>query len=477
LFGLSGAFLDTCSGFEPAPFGIAFLKPRIRNVDLRLVMSVQALDDSERLRLSFEREAAGLARAELRAELVAGGGFVLAAAALLVAFSGPMDTSVGVLAIYVLALAAAGRARFDFGSGFTVPTQIVFVPMLFAAPSQYVPVMVALGMAIGSVPDVIRGTIRPARLLLCLGNSWFAVGPAAVLAAGHVTSPGASPALLVAALASQFATDCFGNVLRESLRGGTSLRELIAELMPVYAIDAALAPVGLAVAFATDERPWAVLLVLPLLALLSVFARERRARLEQLVELNDAYRGTALVLGDVVESDDAYTGEHCKDVVELALGVAQEMGLSAHARRCVEFGALLHDVGKLAVPKEIINKPDVLDEREWQIIKMHTIEGQKLLERVGGIMREVGEIVRSSHERWDGGGYPDGLAGEDIPLEARIVSACDAYNAMTTTRSYRAAMPYEEALAELERNSGSQFDPVVIAALIRVVERNERAAA
>src|SRR5437763_16773380 len=100
---------------------------------------------------------------------------------------------------------------------------------------------------------------------------------------------------------------------------------------------------------------------------------------------------------------------------------------------------------------------------------MHTIEGQKLLERVGGIMREVGAIVRSSHERWDGRGYPDGLQGEEIPLEARIVSACDAYNAMTTNRSYRAAMSFEEALAELERNAGSQFDPAVVTVLVRVV--------
>ena len=97
------------------------------------------------------------------------------------------------------------------------------------------------------------------------------------------------------------------------------------------------------------------------------------------------------------------------------------------------------------MPKEIINKPGKLDEREWAIIKTHTLEGQKMLERVGGFMREVGEIVRSSHERWDGGGYPDGLSGEAIPLEARIVSACDAFNAMTTTRSYREAMPCRRA--------------------------------
>jgi HD-GYP domain-containing protein (c-di-GMP phosphodiesterase class II) len=145
--------------------------------------------------------------------------------------------------------------------------------------------------------------------------------------------------------------------------------------------------------------------------------------------------------------------------------------LNGHRRRCVEFGALLHDVGKLAVPKEIINKPGQLDDGEWTIIKMHTIEGQRLLERVGGTMREVGAIVRSSHEHWDGTGYPDGLRGEEIPLEARIVSACDAFNAMTTTRSYRKAMPVEEAVAELRRNSGTQFDPQVVDALLKIASR------
>ena len=435
-------------------------------------MSAQAFDASERLRLSFAREIAGLARAERRAELATGGGFLVAASVLALAFQGPLTTSGEVVAIYVVSLAVASRVRFDFGSSFTVPTQIVLVPMLLALPSQYVPLLAALAMALGSVPDVLRGTIRPARLLLCLGNSWFAVGPAAVLAVGHVHGPDGNVALLVAAVGAQFVTDFFGSVVRESLRGGISLREMLGEMATVYAIDAALAPVGLAVAFATEERSWAVLLILPLLGLLGVFSRERRARLEQLVELNDAYRGTALVLGDVVESDDAYTGEHCKDVVRLAVDVAHELGLSAHIRRVTEFGALLHDVGKLAVPKEIINKPGKLDEREWQIIKMHTIEGQRLLDRVGGIMREVGAVVRSSHERWDGSGYPDGLRGKAIPLEARIVAACDAYNAMTTDRAYRKAMSFDDALGELRRNAGSQFDPVVVTALIGVVTRS-----
>jgi putative nucleotidyltransferase with HDIG domain len=260
-----------------------------------------------------------------------------------------------------------------------------------------------------------------------------------------------------------------GSAIRERLRGELSLRELVAEMRPVLLIDVALTPLGLAMALAAVGRPWAALLMLPLFGLLAVFSTERRSRLDQLIELNDAYRGTALVLGDVVESDDAYTGEHCRGVVRLALDVAMALGLDPHRRRLVEFGALLHDVGKLAVPKEIINKPGALDEHEWTIIRMHTIEGQRMLERVGGIMSEVGAIVRSSHERWDGGGYPDRLRGEAIPLEARIVSACDAFDAMTTDRAYRSAMPVEIAVAEVRANAGRQFDPVVVDALLRVV--------
>jgi putative nucleotidyltransferase with HDIG domain len=213
----------------------------------------------------------------------------------------------------------------------------------------------------------------------------------------------------------------------------------------------------------------ALLLVAPLFVMLRFFSNERRERLEQLAELNDAYQGTALLLGDVVEADDEYTGEHCKGVVRLSLDVAEEMGLDADRKRNVEFGALLHDVGKIAVPKEIINKPGKLDEREWAIIKTHTIEGQRMLETIGGFMSEIGRIVRASHERWDGGGYPDGLRGEAIPLEARVVATCDAFNAMTTTRSYRRAMSIVDATAELRRCSGSHFDPAIVAALLRAI--------
>jgi HD-GYP domain-containing protein (c-di-GMP phosphodiesterase class II) len=175
------------------------------------------------------------------------------------------------------------------------------------------------------------------------------------------------------------------------------------------------------------------------------------------------------VLAEVVDADDAYTGMHTRDVVELSVTVADHLKLDDHRRRNIEFGALLHDVGTVAIPKDILNKPGHLTEAEWEVMRTHTAVGQRMLDRVGGFMREVGAIVRSSHERWDGGGYPDALAGEEIPLEARIITACDAYNAMTTTRPYRQAMDPAAAAAELVRCSGSQFDPVVVEALLAVV--------
>src|SRR5205823_6458 len=140
--------------------------------------------------------------------------------------------------------------------------------------------------------------------------------------------------------------------------------------------------------------------------------------------------------------------------------------LDADACRDAELTALLHDVGKVKVPKEIINKPGKLTPEERAILDRHTIDGQEMLERVGGLLGHVGRLVRSCHERWDGGGYPDGLAGDAIPLVSRIVCACDAYSAMTTDRAYRKAMSREEALAELERCAGTQFDPAVVEALV-----------
>ena len=198
-----------------------------------------------------------------------------------------------------------------------------------------------------------------------------------------------------------------------------------------------------------------LLLLLPVLALFATFARERQSRIDHALELSAAYRGTAMLLGDVIEADDEYTGSHSRDVVEFALAVADRLRLGPRERQQVEFAALLHDVGKVKIPAEIVDKPGPLDDDERAVMMTHTVLGEQMLEQVGGLLGEIGYVVRSCHERWDGAGYPDGIAGETIPLAARIVCCCDAWSAMTTDRPYRRALPEREAAAELRRCRGT----------------------
>jgi putative nucleotidyltransferase with HDIG domain len=174
----------------------------------------------------------------------------------------------------------------------------------------------------------------------------------------------------------------------------------------------------------------------------------------------------------VIEVDYGYTGEHCRSFVQLAIALAVRLQFDADHCRNVEFAALLHDIGKLAIPKEIINKPGKLTSEEWTVIQTHTREGQQILDRIGGFMHTVGLIVRAHHERWDGGGYPDGLAtaSDTIPVEARIISCCDWWNAMRTDRSYRNAMSHEVAHVELLANAGSQFDPHIVEVFLALVD-------
>ena len=142
------------------------------------------------------------------------------------------------------------------------------------------------------------------------------------------------------------------------------------------------------------------------------------------------------MLGD----DDEYTGAHSQGVVAFSMQIADELRLPEDERRLVEFGAMLHDIGKIRTPKEILHKQGPLTDAEWSIMREHTVAGQEMLDRVGGTLQAVGRVVRASHEHYDGSGYPDGLAGEAIPRAARIVSVADAHSAMTTDRSDRAAM-------------------------------------
>jgi putative nucleotidyltransferase with HDIG domain len=417
------------------------------------------------------RRPRGLGGREQVSALVFGGGFLLAAL-MAWAFLPASDRAPGplVLVLLVAAFGAAFRLDFEVGTGFAVPTQLVLVPMLFIVPLAWVPMLVAVGILFGGVIDYARGAIHLERVFLSLVNGWYVFGPVVVLAVAGADAPSLrSVPVYVGALAAQFAVDFASSAAHERVTLGVRPVAQLKAMSLVWLVDGALASVGLSVAFAAVESPYAFVLALPLILLLSVFARERKLHIDHALELSAAYRGTAFLLGDVVEADDAYTGSHSREVVELAMAVADELGLGAKERRDAEFVALLHDVGKVRIPNEIINKPGPLTDDERATMNTHTIEGERMLDKVGGLLGQVGAVVRSCHERWDGGGYPDGLAGEEIPLIARIVSCCDAFNAMTTDRPYRSALPISEALGEIEWNSGGQFDPAVVDALLRVV--------
>src|SRR3954447_13818557 len=189
-----------------------------------------------------------------------------------------------------------------------------------------------------------------------------------------------------------------------------------------------------------------------------MYARKRRRR--------GGSRGQARdLLVRVIAEREPDLDDHSTGVADLAIAVGRRLGLDAEELDVLLRAAELHDVGKIAVPDTILHKPGPLDETEWAIMRQHTVVGERIL-AASDAMRPVAQILRSSHERWDGGGYPDKLAGEAIPLGARIVCACDALDAMLSRRPYKAPMTVEDAVAELRRCAGTQFDPRVVAELV-----------
>ena len=199
-----------------------------------------------------------------------------------------------------------------------------------------------------------------------------------------------------------------------------------------------------------------------------LFADQRMYQ-EKAARRADATEIITAVLHAALAQRHPELGDHSNDVVEEAEMMARAIGLDDDALTIVVTAADLHDIGKLGVPDEIITKPGPLDEQEWEFIKQHTVIGERIIAAAGLPMEGIGELVRSSHERWDGRGYPDGLEGEEVPLGARIISICDAFGAMTEERSYKPAFSIPEALAELRRCAGTQFDPHLVEVFCRII--------
>ena len=188
--------------------------------------------------------------------------------------------------------------------------------------------------------------------------------------------------------------------------------------------------------------------------------KQERARAQ---ELRRSYRATVRALSNAVEARDAYTGKHAERVAAYGMELARATGLEAADSTQIEFGFLLHDVGKVGVPDAILFKSSALTDEEYALVRRHPVIGSEILRDVD-FLGEGKLVVRHHHERWDGTGYPDGLAGEAIPLAARVFAVADALDALTTDRPYRPASTFAHARQVMRAGSGSHFDPAVVAA-------------
>jgi HD-GYP domain-containing protein (c-di-GMP phosphodiesterase class II)/putative methionine-R-sulfoxide reductase with GAF domain len=212
-----------------------------------------------------------------------------------------------------------------------------------------------------------------------------------------------------------------------------------------------------------DDRQFALLAGLAHQAKLAIESAEHYESLER------TFVSTVAALANALEANDEYTSSHARWITDMSLLVGRELGLDRDQMKRLEFAALFHDIGKIGIPSEILQKAGPLTNEEFAIVKEHPELGEKILEPIERLA-DVRPIVRACHERWDGLGYPDGKSGGDIPIEARIVLVCDAFHAMTTDRPYRTHMSSDHAVAELQRASGSQFDPDVVAGFMRLYD-------
>jgi HD-GYP domain-containing protein (c-di-GMP phosphodiesterase class II) len=431
------------------------------------VSAVTRATEDALLELQREHESQHLSRPATTGLLAAA---FIATAGLVLLLPAHRALSVVALVCAVAAYAIASRVEVEFPAFVALPTEAVFVVMWFVLPLRALPLTVCAAMLLGKLPEVVRGRMPVDRLVLTVANCWFSIGPFLVLYIAGTHGPRwADVPFYVAALVAQFLFDFAAAFLPARAVAGVSPVAQLRSMLAAYSFDTLLAPLGLLAAFPAYRHPAALLLLLPAVLLVSRVAAERREKNDKVLELTRAYQGTSYLLGDMIEADDAYTGAHSRELVNLVLAVAGRLGLDPEELKLAEFTALLHDVGKLRIPKTLLNKPGPLDPDERALMDTHTILGQEMLERAGGLLAGVAPLVRSCHERWDGSGYPDGLSSEAIPLVARVVAACDAWSAMTSDRPYRSALPHDEAAAELRRGAGTQFDPAVVYALAAVL--------
>jgi hypothetical protein len=393
--------------------------------------------------------------------------------------------------------------EFEVGTGCATPAQLVFLPLVFLAPLPLVPLLVALGLLLEKLPNVLLGKVHVTRWLWALSDAWFAVGPVLVLAALAPGEPRAELAGVYAvAFAAQVATGAGPTALGQVLTGD-AWRDSARSVLSAQLVDALLTPAGLALAYAAVALgPLGLAGLFPLGLLLARLARlhngywravitEEQARWARVVA---DQRRSELSSGRL--SGISSIPEHWRCVLELAPAVAAELGQGARFCRELALTARVHDLAKRQFPlDDVLRSQRPLGYDNWALVRAHP-RGDSMLLRLGPLIgdrlatpvepgtavsarfswagyRRASMIVRSTHERWDGSGYPDGLRGTEIPLPARIIACCDAYSAMTAPRPYRAAMAQEAALQEIRRAAGTQFDPDICRAVERVLDTRQ----
>ena len=207
-----------------------------------------------------------------------------------------------------------------------------------------------------------------------------------------------------------------------------------------------------------------------LVATLSEFAANAYKRIQLTETIEKHYTDTLTALASALEAKDPYTQEHMSRIRELAVGLAEAIRVPTEHRQAIALGAILHDVGKIGIADSILLKPQSLTDEEWAKMRQHPLIGEHMLTNIDFVKSAL-PIIRHHHERWDGMGYPDKLKGQEIPIGARIVAICDAFDAMTTDRPYRKAMSVDDACKELLANAGSQFDPTCVALAVQIINR------
>jgi putative two-component system response regulator len=202
----------------------------------------------------------------------------------------------------------------------------------------------------------------------------------------------------------------------------------------------------------------------------SIRSRLERSQQLMLAQLQQAYEASLIMLANAIELRDSYTRGHVERVRDLSVMIAEQLGMGGNQIKVLKFGAILHDIGKIYVREGVLRKPGSLDDAEWTEMKRHAEIGAELLARIPYLTTAI-PIIQHHHERWDGKGYPAGLSGESIPLEARIVAVADSFDAMTTARVYQAASTAEQAVKEIVAGIGSRYDPKVVDAFLTIKDK------